>query len=62
MQRALSLAAVELECRRCSCSRASTSTSDQDMELRGLSEGLPAAILQHCKSFGHMASCATDLK
>ena len=64
-QRSLSLAAVELERRRSSCHESSCSTSAASAHDGGdaaSSSSLSAAVLEHFKRFGHLASCATDLK
>ena len=63
--RGLSLAAVELESRRCSSNWASSSapgaTNEDSNGMTG-SQGLSSAILEHFKGFGHLSSCASDLK
>ncbi|KAK9835553.1 hypothetical protein WJX74_002846 [Apatococcus lobatus] len=64
-QRSLSLAAVELELRRSSCHESSSSasgTSTTGNIAAASCPGLSAALLQHFKQFGHLSSCATDLK
>ena len=64
-RRSLSLAAIELESRRCSSYSASSSgVGDNALGSVGIrdSDSLSAAILKHFEHFGHLSSCASDLK
>ena len=64
-QRAVSLAAVELEHRRSSCLTATSSSpsaSGAGPNVAQPSKGLQDAIVAHFDRFGHLSSCASDLK
>ncbi len=64
-RRSLSLAVIELESRRCSSYNASASgVGNNALGSDGMrdTDGLSAAILKHFERFGHLSSCASDLK